>query len=440
MNKNKPKTVAFLTLGCKVNTYDSEAMAEYFKQAGYTLVDFKAFADVYVVNTCTVTHISDRKSRAMLRRARRNNPKGVVVAAGCYAQVSPETLLAMPEIDLIVGNKNRHEIVQMVEKFMTDAHKTDYTQDLMHDHFFEPLAVTHNMGKTRAVIKVQEGCNQFCTYCIIPFSRGGIRSRDIASTEKEVRALVANGYQEFVITGIHLASYGKDLEEDVALIDLLRAIDAIEGVKRIRLGSLDPRLMSASFIEESYALTHLCPHFHLSLQSGSDGVLKRMGRQYTTADYQKIVENIRAVYPNVAITTDIMVGFPGETDTEFKETLTFVKTIQFYQVHVFKYSKRSGTKAADYPDQVDEAVKNRRSAELLDVVHLYERQFLEAHIGQTLAVLYEKAVEKDLYEGHTPQYMKVLTASNKNITGKILETALQLEESNKSLEMKGLLK
>ena len=423
------KTVAFLTLGCKVNSYDSEAMMEIFERGGYQIVDFSDFADVYVINTCTVTHLGDRKSRNMMRKARRRNPEAVIVATGCYAQVAPEEVSAIEEVDLVLGTQKRKEILNFVEAYQADHQHRNFVTDIMKDKTFEDLYITENKGKTRAFLKVQEGCNRFCTYCIIPYARGPIRSRPIDSVTEEVGRLVENGFKEMVLTGIHIASYGKDMPEDIDLLDLIKAVDAVPGVERIRLGSLEPLLLTEEFVKSLTEIKSFCPHFHLSLQSGCDTVLKRMGRRYTTEEYAAIVDRVRRYFERPAITTDIMVGFPGETDEEFETTLAFVKRIGFYQVHAFKYSRRKGTKAADFPDQVDEQIKNLRAHRLAEVAEACEDHFLRENDGAVEAVLFERRNKEGLYEGHTRNYIPVNLNSDEKIDGKILQVRVSYNQS-----------
>ena len=383
------KTVAFHTLGCKVNSYDTEAMMEIFEKAGYRIVGFAEYADVYVVNTCTVTHLGDRKSRNMMRKARRTNPDAVIVAVGCYVQVAPDEVQAIEEVDLIIGTKNRADIVADIEAYQKDKTQNNFVSDIMREHHYEDLNITETKGKTRAFLKVQEGCNQFCTYCIVPFARGPVRSRPVDAVLSEVKRVAAHGYAEVVLTGIHIASYGVDLGDGVDLLSLIRAVDKVEGVKRIRLGSLEPLLLTEEFVQGLSEVRTFCPHFHLSLQSGCDTVLSRMSRKYTTAQYAEIVKRVRRAFDYPAITTDIMVGFPGETEEEFEATLAFVEQIHFYQVHVFKYSRRKGTKADAFQGQVPEEIKTERSHRLTQMARACEQDFLKANAGRTVPVLYE---------------------------------------------------
>ncbi|MEG2284199.1 MAG: tRNA (N(6)-L-threonylcarbamoyladenosine(37)-C(2))-methylthiotransferase MtaB [Eubacterium sp.] len=422
------KRVAFSTLGCKVNSYDTEAMMEIFEAAKYKIVDFSDCADVYVINTCTVTHLGDRKSRNMMRKAKRMNPKAVIVAVGCYVQVAPEEVKAIEEVDLIIGTQKRAEIVRYVEAYQQDKSQNDFVLDIMQDHQYEDLNITETKGRTRAFLKIQEGCSQFCTYCIVPFARGPVRSRDLKAVVAEVQRVVAHGYFEVVLTGIHIASYGVDLKGEIDLLDLIRAVSAVEGLKRIRLGSLEPLLLTETFVKGLAQINQFCPQFHLSLQSGCDTVLKRMGRHYTTHQYAEIVKRVRHYFKHSSITTDIMVGFPGETEEEFQETLDFVKKIRFYQVHVFKYSRRRGTKADGFQEQVDETIKHERSSRLIKLAKLYEREFLKENNGLQCEVLFEQSKEDGVYEGHTPHYIPVILKTDQKINGNIMNIELLYKE------------
>lgn len=417
-------TVGFYTLGCKVNSFDTEAMAELFAGAGYQVVPFEERADVYVVNTCTVTHLGDRKSRNMLRRARRANPGAVIVAAGCYAQVAPEEVSAIEEVDLIIGTQDRHRIVDAVAEYQQNHRKCSYVRDNRDDRVFEELAISQEMGHTRAFLKVQEGCDRFCSYCIVPYARGRVRSRPLDAVTAEVERLVAAGFLEVVLTGIHIASYGIERDDGTNLLTLIQAVAAVPGLKRIRLGSLEPRIMTEEFTSALARIPGFCPHFHLSLQSGSDTVLKRMNRRYTTAEYAEIVARIRRYFDHPAITTDVMVGFPGETDAEFDQTLAFVQAIGFYQIHIFRYSRRKGTVAADMQDQVRETVKAARSHRLSAAAGEMEQAFLQSCEGLVMPVLFEQAGEAGGVLGHTPNYIPVEIAGDATFYGKIRDVRL----------------
>ena len=422
---NNKKKVGFMTLGCKVNTYDSEALMEIFEADGYTIVDFAELADVYVINTCTVTHLGDQKSRKMMRKAKRINPNAIICAVGCYVQVAPDEVAKIAEVDLMIGTKNRADILTYIEAHRKDANRRDFVSNIMDEKIFEPLMISEVKGKTRAFIKIQEGCNQFCTYCIVPFARGPVRSRDSQQIIDEVNRVVLIGYQEVILSGIHIASYGVDQAGSGAdkgdLIDLIEALDQIPRLKRVRLGSMEPKFITPERLRRLAALESFCPHFHLSLQSGSDTVLKRMGRRYTTAEYLEIVSQIREVFPLAAITTDVMVGFPGETEDEFKETLDLARAVSFYQIHVFKYSRRSGTKAAAFIDQIDETIKNSRSHTLSDLSKKLELEFLKKNDGVLTEVLFEATHDATGYEGHTKNYVPVRLQTDEKINGRILK-------------------
>ena len=345
------KKVAFCTLGCKVNQYETEAISEMFVKNGYEIVDFEEFADVYIINTCTVTNLSDRKSRQMIRRAKKNNQNSIIVAVGCYAQVSPDEVLSIPEVNLVIGTKDKGKILENINVIKEGMDKVNLVQDIVKTREFEELGVEVYKERTRAYIKIQEGCNQFCSYCIIPYARGPIRSRSVDYILDEVNKLALNGYKEIVLTGIHIASYGKDIK-NTSLLDIIKKVHEIDGVERIRLGSIEPTTITQEFVDEISKLHKVCPHFHISLQSGCDSTLKRMNRKYTTDEYSAAVKLLRDSIEDVSITTDVMVGFPGETEEEFLSTVNFLKEINFAAMHVFKYSQRKGTPAADFKEQV----------------------------------------------------------------------------------------
>ena len=413
------KSVGFLTLGCKVNQYETEAMTELFEKSGYDIVDSNDFADVYIINTCTVTNLSDKKSRQFIRRSKAKNSQAVVAVVGCYSQVSPEEIAKIDQVDIILGTDNKGDIVEICEGFMKDKNKVNLVTDIMKVRDFEELNIDDVEGKTRAFLKVQDGCNQYCSYCIIPYARGAIRSRQMDSVVSEVKRLVETGFKEVVLTGIHIASYGKDLGDE-RLIDLIETIHKVEGLERIRLSSVEPTLITDDFMKRLSALKKVCNHFHLSLQSGSDTVLERMNRKYTTAEYKAIVEIIRNHMEDVAFTTDIIVGFPEETEEEFNETYEFVKEIGFSKVHVFKYSPREGTPAAKLK-QLDGNVKTERSRKLIDLSDLQNRDFNEKFIGKKLDVLFEEvSKQKDKHmEGYTTNYIRVLAEADETIEGQI---------------------
>ena len=408
------KTVAFCTLGCKVNQYETNAMMQKMIDAGYEVVDFETKADIYIINTCTVTNMADKKSRQMLRRVKEINPEAILVAVGCYAQVAKEKLEQIPEIDLILGINEKNDIVKYVEQ----ASKNTYVSDVLHQTEFLDFGDVTYTEKTRAVIKVQDGCNQFCSYCIIPYARGRIRSRKPESVIKEITDVAKEGIKEVVITGIHIASYGKDFNTEYRLIDLLEEIQKVNGIQRIRLGSLEPTLITEEFVTRLKKLSKICDHFHLSLQSGCDETLKRMNRKYTTDQFRHVVELLRNAYPEVHLTTDVIVGFPGETEEEFNKTYEFLKEIKFYKMHVFKYSPRSGTVAAKMPNQIDGNIKEERSNKLIELSDENEKEYNQKYIGKEVEVLLEER-EGEYLKGHTTNYMVVKMKTNENLENTI---------------------
>lgn len=408
------KTVAFCTLGCKVNQYETNAMMQKMIEAGYEVVDFETKADIYIINTCTVTNMADKKSRQMLRRVKEINPEAILVAVGCYAQVAKEKLEQIPEIDLILGINEKNDIVKYVEQ----ASKNTYVSDVLHQTEFLDFGDVTYTEKTRAVIKVQDGCNQFCSYCIIPYARGRIRSRKPESVIKEITDVAKEGIKEVVITGIHIASYGKDFNTEYRLIDLLEEIQKVDGIQRIRLGSLEPTLITEEFVTRLKKLSKICDHFHLSLQSGCNETLKRMNRKYTTYQFRHVVELLRNAYPEVHLTTDVIVGFPGETEEEFNKTYEFLKEIKFYKMHVFKYSPRSGTVAAKMPNQIDGNIKEERSNKLIELSDENEKEYNQKYIGKEVEVLLEER-EGEYLKGHTTNYMVVKMKTNENLENTI---------------------
>lgn len=406
------KSAAFCTLGCKVNQYETEAMCELFKAAGYHIADFEDFADVYVINTCTVTAMSDRKSRQMIRRAKRINPDAFVVVCGCYAQTAPDTVAKIDGVDLVLGTQERAQIVELAEKKSGGC----YVRDISKTHSFEQLTVGGYARRSRAYIKIQEGCNQFCSYCIIPYARGPIRSRPAEEILSESRALIAAGFTEIIYVGIHVASYGLDTKE-ASLAELLVMLNGIEGLRRIRLSSIEPMTLDYSFCEQIKTCDKLCPHFHLSLQSGCDETLLRMNRRYTTAQYSEVVEGLRRYFPDCAVTTDIMVGFPGETDAEFAKTLDFVRKIGFADAHIFKYSRRKGTPADTMPNQVAPEVKDIRSKQLISLCEKSRDEYLDRHLNMPLEVLFEDE-NGGYFEGKTANYITVFVKSAAPLAGR----------------------
>ena len=403
------KTVAFCTLGCKVNQYETNAMEQQFIKAGYNILQFNEKSDIYIINTCTVTNMSDKKSRQMLRKAKQLNEKSIVVAVGCYAQVAKDTLEEIDEIDLILGNNEKKDIVKYVEEYNKD--KIMHLEDVMHQDEFVDFGTTVHMDKTRAVIKVQDGCDRFCSYCIIPYARGRVRSRKIKSVVDEVKSLAQNEVKEIVITGIHIASYGKDFKDGTTLIDLLEELNKIEGIERIRLGSIEPTIINDEFLNRLTKLNKICHHFHLSLQSACDETLKRMNRRYTIEEFKTAVYLLRKRYDDVVLTTDIIVGFPGETKEEFETTYNNLKEIKFYKMHVFKYSRRKGTKADKMPNQISPKIQEERSKKIIELSNNNELNYNNEMIGKTVEVLFEEK-DKDYIKGHTQNYMVVKVKNN----------------------------
>lgn len=441
------KTVALHNLGCKVNSYEIEVMQQNFEKSGYIIVPFDSIADIYIVNTCTVTNIADRKSRQMLHRAKKMNPSAVVVATGCYVQTDREGAEADESIDICIGNNRKSEIVDIVEEYIAGRSEASfYEEDINGKTSYEDMTLEKTAEHVRAYIKIQDGCNQFCTYCAIPYARGRVRSRKKEQIIDEIKGLVAIGYKEFVLTGIHISSYGLDFVDSDTdgdyleagndkrmtayergyLIDLIKSVDSVEGVKRIRIGSFEPRIITDEFVSELSKLNSVCPHFHLSLQSGSDSVLKRMNRHYTASEYLQRVEILRKYFDNPAITTDIITGFPGETDEEFEETRLFTEKVNFYETHIFRYSPRKGTIAAKMKDQIQESIKVSRSEVLIRISEEHSRIYREKHINDTLEILIEEEKEingVNYMLGHTKDYvLAAIPAKNGNvneiITGK----------------------
>lgn len=422
--------VAFYTLGCKVNQYETEALTEVFEKAGYETVDFEEKADVYVINTCTVTGLSARKSRQMIRRAKQRNRDSVVAVIGCYPQTAPDEVISIPDVDIIVGTKARGKLVEYVEQVRYGGGKINAVDNIMGTREFEELKVTNYKQRTRAFLKIQEGCSQFCSYCIIPYARGPVRSRAPEDVLEEVENLAAAGFREVVLTGIHLASYGKELK-NTGLLDLLQKIHPVEGIERIRLGSIEPTILTTELVTALKELRKLCPHYHVSLQSGCDETLRRMNRKYTTEEYARGIALLREKLDDVAVSTDIMVGFPGETDEEFAQTMRFLKEIRFAQMHVFKYSPRKGTPAAAFKDQVDSPVKEARSRILLEMSRENTQDFNRLYLGRIVPVLFEQeAGDREGYiEGLTANYIRVLCSGDTNLKGNIKEVRLErLEE------------
>ena len=434
------KTVAFCTLGCKVNQYETDAMRGSFEAEGYEVKEFSQEASVYVINTCTVTNMADRKSRQMMHRAKKKNPEGIIVAVGCYVQAAKEQLEEDTMIDLVIGNNMKSQVVQIVEQYIRDNRQTEdrdaYVADIAHSHEYETLHIDSVSEHTRAYIKIQDGCNQFCSYCIIPYARGRVRSRSMEDILQEVRGLTANGYKEIVLTGIHISSYGLDFEhtsdeqedygpfKNSALIDLIEALSSVEGLERIRLGSLEPRIITENFVKRLCKVPQICPHFHLSLQSGCDATLTRMNRHYTTALYLEKCDLLRQYLDRPALTTDVIVGFPGETEEEFAETERFLEKVHFSDMHIFKYSKRHGTKAADMPDQVNPQIQTVRSEKLIALGEKMKDDFLEACKDQEQLVLIEEEAEingRKYMTGHSKNYIRCAFESDGLVANMVIK-------------------
>lgn len=427
------KKAALHNLGCKVNAYETEAMQELLEQNGYEIVPFQEGADIYIINTCTVTNMADRKSRQMIHRAKKMNPDAIVVAAGCYVQAQENSDKIDECIDIVIGNNKKQNLIEILEEYEQKRKEADgvFVQqeviDINHTKEYEELHLTKTAEHTRAYIKVQDGCNQFCTYCIIPYMRGRVRSRRKEEVVEEVSALATNGYKEVVLTGIHLSSYGVDFEEKETLLSLIQAVHAIEGIERIRLGSLEPRIITEEFASALSALPKICPHFHLSLQSGCEETLKRMNRRYSAEEYFEKCMLLRKYFENPALTTDIIVGFPGETEEEFEESRAFVEKVNFYETHIFKYSKRQGTKAAVMPNQVPEPEKTKRSNMLLALNERNRKAYEEQFSGKETEILVEEQMEKDgktYWIGHTKEYIRLAILSNENLSGRLLRVTV----------------
>ena len=421
------KKAALHNLGCKVNAYETEAMQEMLEKAGYEIVPFKEGADVYVINTCTVTNIADRKSRQMLHRARKMNPDAVVVAAGCYVQAQ-DGKGQDPCIDIVLGNNHKKDLVRILDEYAAERASAAEIEDISRTREYESLHLTKPGDHTRAYIKVQDGCNQFCTYCIIPYARGRVRSRVMEEVLREVRELAEGGYKEVVLTGIHLSSYGIDFDRERHLLELIRAVHEVDGIERIRLGSLEPGIITEEFARELSRIPEICPHFHLSLQSGCDATLKRMNRRYTSAEYAEKCRILRKYFDDPALTTDVIVGFPGETEEEFRASYDFVDSIDFYETHIFKYSRRSGTKAAVMPDQVSEQVKAERSAVMIGLGERKRAAYEKRYVGREVEVLVEEDAVVDgrcVQVGHTKEYIKVALESNEDLKNRIVKVRIE---------------
>lgn len=418
------KRAALHNLGCKVNAYETEAMQQLLEENGYEIVPFKEGADVYIINTCTVTNMADRKSRQMLHRAKKMNPDAIVVAAGCYVQAKEASGEIDESIDIVIGNNKKKDLIQILDGFYEKKQgQNKAVIDINHTHEYEEMHLNKTAEHTRAYIKVQDGCNQFCTYCIIPFARGRVRSRAKEDVVREVTELAANGYQEVVLTGIHLSSYGVDLENE-NLLSLILAVNEIKGIKRIRLGSLEPRIITEDFVKTISGLEKMCPHFHLSLQSGCDETLRRMNRRYTSEEYYEKCMLLRKYFAHPALTTDVIVGFPGEIEEEFEKSKAFIDKVDFYETHIFKYSKREGTKAAVMDNQIPEQIKTARSNELLELGQKKRIKYEEQFVGTTVEVLMEEQIKIDgenYQVGHTKEYVKVALKTEANLQNKLVD-------------------
>lgn len=424
MDKNIRKKVALHNLGCKVNAYELEAMEQMLREAGYEIVPFAPGADVYIINTCTVTNIADRKSRQMLHRARKLNPEAIVIAAGCYVQAQKDQEQIDQAIDIVLGNNRKQDLLFILENYEKGRGQERELLDLEKPVEYESLKLSSTGEHTRAYLKVQDGCNQFCSYCIIPYVRGRVRSRKAEEVLEEVRRLTGKGYQEFVLTGIHLSSYGSDLEEKGGLLELIAQVHQVEGVKRIRLGSLEPRIITKEFARALGAMEKICPHFHLSLQSGCNATLKRMNRRYTREEYLESCRLLREAFENPAITTDVIVGFPMETQDEFLESKALIEEVNFYETHIFKYSRRKGTRADRMEGQVPEETKTRRSHELIELGEKNKRKYMETFLGKEVEILFEEQEEiqgESFWTGHTREYMKVLVKAEENLENRIFK-------------------
>lgn len=420
--------VAFSTLGCRVNHYESEAMAEKFIREGYEVAEFTEVADVYVINTCTVTNMGDKKSRQIISRARRLNPDAIIAVVGCYSQIAPKEVSAIDGVDVVLGTRNKGDVVYYVNKARDEQAAQIYVESVLRNKKFEALNIEEYQDKTRAFLKIQDGCNRFCTYCIIPYSRGSVCSKEPRQVLDEINKLSEHGFKEIILSGIHTASYGLDLDGEITLVDLLEEIEKLDGIERVRIGSIEPAFFTPEVIEKIKNMKKLCPQFHLSLQSGCNATLKRMNRRYTAEEYERIVNILRENIKDVSITTDVIVGFPGETEEEFNETYEFLKRIKLTKTHVFKYSPREGTKAATMSNQLDGKVKDKRSKALIELNNKNEGDFTKSIVGRVMDVLIEQPVKgkDDVYEGYTRNYVKVEVKSiEENLKGQIVNCKIE---------------
>lgn len=420
--------VAFSTLGCRVNHYESEAMAEKFIREGYEVAEFTEVADVYVINTCTVTNMGDKKSRQIISRARRLNPDAIIAVVGCYSQIAPKEVSAIDGVDVVLGTRNKGDVVYYVNKARDEQAAQIYVESVLRNKKFEALNIEEYQDKTRAFLKIQDGCNRFCTYCIIPYSRGSVCSKEPRQVLDEINKLSEHGFKEIILSGIHTASYGLDLDGEITLVDLLEEIEKLDGIERVRIGSIEPAFFTPEVVEKIKNMKKLCPQFHLSLQSGCNATLKRMNRRYTAEEYERIVNILRENIKDVSITTDVIVGFPGETEEEFNETYEFLKRIKLTKTHVFKYSPREGTKAATMPNQLDGTVKDKRSKALIELNNKNEGAFTKSIVGRVMDVLIEQPVKgkDDVYEGYTRNYVKVeVKGIEENLKGQIVNCKIE---------------
>lgn len=411
-------SVAFETLGCKVNQYETEAMAELFISRGYKIVEYEQIADIYIINTCTVTNLGDKKSRQAIRKAKRQNPNSILAVCGCYSQIEPEKVCQIDGVNIVVGTKYRDKIVDLIESYDKNNGVLNLVSCIDRDCEFEKLSVNNMANRTRAYIKIQDGCNQFCTYCIIPYARGNIRSRMPDDIMSEVKNIVTNGFKEVVLTGIHIASYGKDLD-DMNLLKITQMIHSIDGLERIRFSSIEPNILTDRFLDGITNLPKVCDHMHLSLQSGCDRILKLMNRHYSTQQYLESVKRLKQYMPNSAVTTDIIVGFPSETDRDFEDTCEFIQQVKFSKIHVFPYSPKTGTPAAKMKEQIENRIKNERVKKIYEIEKYMRYEFLKQNLNKKLDVLFEKQLEKGIFEGYTTNYIKVFSNSDIDLKNNI---------------------
>lgn len=419
--------VAFATLGCRVNVYETEAMTEIFKKNGYEVVTFDEIADVYVINTCTVTNMSDKKSRQILSKARKNNKDAIIAAVGCYSQIEPEKVSEVANVNVVLGTRNKSEILYWINRAKEEKNQMIAVSDVMKNTEFEDLKIEEFTGKTRAFLKIQDGCNNFCSYCLIPYSRGALCSKAPEKIIEEVRLLASNGFKEIILSGISISSYGKDIEGDWDLLRIIEEVNKVEGIERIRIGSIGPKFFTDETIKKISNINKMCPHFHLSLQSGCNETLKRMNRNYTVEEYRNIVDKLRKNIKDISITTDVIVGFPGETEEEFNKTFEFLKEIKLAKTHIFKYSERKGTKASSMKHQINGKIKDERSKKLIDLNNINEKKFIDTFLGKGMDVLYEQnwGHSEGFCEGYTPNYIKVVSKAQEDVIGHIKTTVLR---------------